>query len=128
LLLAGSSIDKFTSLLGRFIRETQKFCSGWIFFESLEELVPALNTKDHSVVSWLEQSGDYPFDCSQDQELMNAQEEQEACNSLDIHLEDSDTLFILHLLHEIKRLDPKTRSLFKTQTQSLLHQLKYGEK
>jgi BESS motif len=94
----------------------------------MEELMPSPD--QHSVVSWLShkemQNTGYTFDFEQEQE-MDFDDNLEPVFDPDSHVQDPDKLFLLHLLHDIKDLDPKTRSFFKSQTQTLLHQLKYGE-
>jgi DNA-binding MltR family transcriptional regulator len=114
--VAGSSIRQFLALTEKFRRESREYFTDWIHFEAIKELMP--------------EDDDSSFFSDQHSSFMDFSfnEEQDITENPISPLEDPDKLFIIHMLHEVKQLDPFTRSVFKHKTQSLIHELKFGNR
>lgn len=118
-------LPKIHQLLRKFWKESLKPNSNWIFFNEMREIVPT-------------QLAGLKFDPSEDESAPQPSPISEASAfnmtsisqrppQLNYQAQDPDLTFLVQLLPDIKKFDGKSKSIFKLQTQTLVHNLKYND-
>lgn len=105
---------KFKALLSKFYMESEKQNSNWIFLQQMRAILPEAQANS----GFLIQPSDVPsmsiFNMSSISQNQPAPQ-------------DPELAFLMQLLPDIRSLDQKTKSIFKLQVLTLVHNLKYNE-
>jgi BESS motif len=116
---------KIRALIRKFLIEAAQPISDWAFLDQMKSIVPLslvpvkLDSPEVEVTQPSSEVSAFNMtSISQRSPMMSVMNTQ---------TQDSDLAFLMQLLPEIKQFDKKSKSIFKLQTQTLIHNLKYNE-